>query len=238
MPLWRCWNARRADRRGRPDNRAGPAGIRAGNGVRAIHDIDEGVVSALTSRPSGRGRRNESSAHMDDSDSRFQFGELENAMESSACSGISIDPDGVSAYAETMSREPRAESREPRAESREPRAESREPRAESREPRAESREPRAESREPRAESREPRAESREPRAESREPRAESREPRAESREPRAESSVHGEARRLDHPRPHGRTPSEATPTFPPPPRRRRLHVPVRVPAGRGAPCPG
>ena len=185
MPPWRCWNARRADRRGRPDNRAGPAGIRAGNGVRAIHDIDEGVVSALTSRPSGRGRRNESSAHMDDSDSRFQFGELENAMESSACSGISIDPDGVSAYAETM----RAESREPRAESREPRAESREPRAESREPRAESREPRAESREPRAESREPRAESREPRAESREPRAESREPRAESREPRVLSTA-------------------------------------------------
>ena len=136
------------------------------------------------------------------------------------------------------SREPRAESREPRAESREPRAESREPRAESREPRAESREPRAESREPRAESREPRAESREPRAESREPRAESREPRAESREPRAESSVHGEARRLDLPRPHGRTSSEATPTFPPPARRRRPHVPVRVRAGRGAPCSG
>ena len=139
------------------------------------------------------------------------------------------------------SREPRAESREPRAraESREPRAESREPRAESREPRAESREPRAESREPRAESREPRAESREPRAESREPRAESesREPRAESREPRAESSVHGEARRLALPRPHGRPSSEATPTFPPPARRRRLHVRVRLPAARDATSP-
>ena len=120
----------------------------------------------------------------------------------------------------------RAESREPRAESREPRAESREP--ESREPRAESRErsrePRAESREPRAESREPRAESREPRAESREPRAESREPRAESREP---SCVRGEARRLDFPRrPHGRSPTRATPTHTPPARRRRLPAPV------------
>ena len=58
-------------------------------------------------------------------------------------------------------------------------------------------------------------ESREPRAESREPRAESREPRAESREPRAESRVvvHGEARRLDRPRPHGR-PSSRRGTVP------------------------
>ena len=74
--------------------------------------------------------------------------------------------------------------------------------------------------------------------------------RAESREPRAESSVHGEARRLDHPRPHGRTSSEATPTFPPPPRRRRPHGearrldhPPRPPALTGpnlprAPSPG
>ena len=150
---------------------------------------------------------------------------------------------------EAESREPRAESREPRAESREPRAESREPRAESREPRAraraESREPRAESpraeSQPRAESREPRAESREPRAESREPRAESREPRAESREPRAESRepscVRGEARRLDLPRPHGQPSPTATPTLPPPARRRRPHAPARIPAVRDGASP-
>ena len=80
--------------------------------------------------------------------------------------------------------------------------------------------------EPRAESREPRAESREPRAESREPRAESREPRAESREP---SCVRGEARRLDHPRPHGRPYPEAIPTSPPPGRLRRPGGSVRFP---------
>ena len=58
--------------------------------------------------------------------------------------------------------------------------------------------------------------------------------RAESREP---SCVCGEARRLELPRPHGRPSSEATPTFPPPARRRHLHVPVRMPAGRDAAPP-
>ena len=65
-------------------------------------------------------------------------------------------------------------------------------------------------------------------------RAESCEPRAVSREP---SCVRGEARRLDLPRPHGQPSPTATPTLPPPARRRRPHAPARIPAVRDGASP-
>ena len=56
-------------------------------------------------------------------------------------------------------------------------------------------------------------------------------------EPRAESSVHGAARRLDLPRPHGQPSPTATPIFPPPARRRAGGVGMPLPGLRnGASC--